>query len=102
MRPQARSLLTGLLAPLLPLATLRAQSSAAGAIHGRVVRAGSSAAIASATIDVANVATGTPAGRVVTTADGTFTVGALSNSQFRVTVRALGLAARTLPLVTLA
>jgi|tagenome__1003787_1003787.scaffolds.fasta_scaffold20985789_3 outer membrane cobalamin receptor len=101
MRQHVLRLFTSCLILVLPRTALWAQSSVAGGIHGRVVRAGSSIAIASATIDVANVATGTPAGRVVTTADGTFSVAGLSTGQFRVTVRALGFAARTLPLVTL-
>jgi outer membrane cobalamin receptor len=100
MRHQALRLLTSLVA-LLPPATLGAQSSSAGGIHGRVRRARSSVAIAAATIDVANVATGAPAGRVSSAADGTFRVAGLAAGQYRVTVRALGFASKTLPTVAL-
>ena len=102
MRQHAFRLLSSLLILVLPLAALRAQSSGAGAIHGRVVRAGSSGvAIASATIDVGNVATRAPAGRVTSAADGTFRVAGLSPGQYRVIVRALGFGAKTLPVVAL-
>jgi outer membrane cobalamin receptor len=86
---------------LFPLAVLGAQSPGAREIHGQVVRAGSSVAIASATIDVANVATGAPAGRVTSIADGTFRVAGLAPGQYRITVRALGFGAKTLPVVAL-
>ncbi|HKW10653.1 MAG TPA: TonB-dependent receptor [Gemmatimonadaceae bacterium] len=98
MRQHALRLLTSLLIPVL---AIRAQSSGAGAIHGRVVRAGSSVAIASATIDVGSVASGAPAGRVTSAADGTFRVAGLALGQYRVTVRALGYAAKRLAVVTL-
>ena len=88
--------LSSLVILVLPLTTLRAQS-----IHGRVVRAGSSIAIASATIDVGNATTGAPAGRVTSIADGTFRVTGLSVGQYRVKIRALGFAAKTLPVVAL-
>ena len=65
------------------------------------MRAGSTTAIASATVDVANVATGTPAGRVTSGADGAFRVSGLAPGAYRVNVRALGFAAKTLPSVTL-
>ena len=100
MRYNATPLLASQLLLLIPLA-LPAQSSGTRSIHGRVVRAASNAAIVSATIDVLNVTTGGPAGRVTSTADGTFRVEALSVGRYRVTVRALGFAARTLPAVAL-
>lgn len=86
---------------LVPLAILRGQSPGAASIHGQVVRAGSGDALASATIDVANVATGAPAGRVTSTNDGTFRVAGLAVGQYRVTVRALGFALKRLPPVAL-
>src|SRR5579872_3911828 len=92
--------LTSLLAVLLPIA-LPAQSPRATAIHGRVVQATSGAPIASATVDVANVRTGAAAGRVTSTADGTFRVPGLPLGQYRVTVRALGFAPRSLPAIAL-
>jgi outer membrane cobalamin receptor len=101
MRQHALRLLTSLLIPVLPIAALWAQSAGAGAINGRVVRAGSSVAIASATIDVGNAATRAPAGRVTSAADGTFRVAGLSPGQYRVTVRALGFGAKTLAVVAL-
>src|SRR6476660_3243872 len=88
--------LSSLVILVLPLTTLGAQS-----IHGRVVRAGSRVAIASATIDVGNVATGAPAGRVTSAADGTFRVSGLALGQYRVKIRALGFAAKTLLVVAL-
>ena len=94
--------LYGFLGPLLfPLAALRAQSPAAGGIHGRLVHAVSHAAIARATIDVTNIATGSPAGRVTSSTDGTFQLPRLSLGQYRVTVRALGFQPKTLPPVAL-
>lgn len=66
-----------------------------------MVHAVSGAAIASAMVDVANVATGTPVGRVTSTADGTFRLPGLSSGQYRVTIRALGFAPKTLPVVVL-
>ena len=86
---------------LIPLAAVRAQSSSAGAIYGRVVRAGSSSAIASATVDVKNGGAPAAAGRVVSGADGAFRVTGLLPGQYRVTIRALGFAPRTLSPVTL-
>jgi outer membrane cobalamin receptor len=100
MRSHAIRLLASLLVLLVPL-TLHAQSSGAKSIHGRVVRAGSSVGIASATIDVANLTSGAAAGRVTSTADGAFRIEKLPLGQYRVTIRALGFAARTLPSVTL-
>jgi outer membrane receptor protein involved in Fe transport len=101
MRQHALRLLAGLLVSVVTPAGLRAQSSATGGIHGQVVRAGSRTAIASATIDVAKNATGAPAGRVFSSADGTFRVSGLSPSEYRVTIRALGFAPRTLPVIAL-
>ncbi|HKW47322.1 MAG TPA: TonB-dependent receptor [Gemmatimonadaceae bacterium] len=101
MRLQHLRLLASLLLPLVPIGALRAQSSAAPGFRGRVVRADSSVAIASATIDVANVATGAPAGRVTSSSDGTFRLAGLAPGQYRVIVRALGFAAKRLPTVTI-
>ena len=101
MPQHALRLLSRLLIPVFPLMALRAQSPGAGAIHGKIVRAGSNVATASATIDVANVATQAPAGRVTSAADGTFRVPGLPVGQYRVQIRALGFAARTLSVVAL-
>ncbi|HEY2854167.1 MAG TPA: TonB-dependent receptor [Gemmatimonadaceae bacterium] len=101
MHHHAIRFLANLFLSLVAFAAIRAQSSSARGIHGRVVSAGSGAAIASATIDIANGATGAPAGRVSSTADGTFHVGGLPAGQYRVTVRALGFGLKTLPLVVL-
>ena len=100
MRHLAIRILTSLVV-LVPFASLRAQSSDGGVIHGRVVSVASSAAIAAATIDVANAATGAPAGRVTSTADGAFRIAGLALGQYRVTVRALGFGLKTLPPVEL-
>lgn len=86
---------------LFPLGVLRAQSSSAANIHGRVVHAVSGAAIGSATVDLTNVATSASAGRATTTADGNFHFLRLPLGQYRVTVRALGFAPKMLPPVTL-
>src|SRR5438445_2579544 len=101
MRQHVLRLLTGLLVSIIPAAGLRAQSSAAGVIHGQVVRAGSRTAIASAMIDVAKNATGVPAGRVISSADGTFRLSGLSPGEYHVSIRALGFAPRALPVVAL-
>ena len=101
MQRHAVRILTSLIFALFPLAALRAQASSAPGIHGRVVRAGSNIPIVSATIDVANAATGTAAGRVTSTADGSFRIERLAPGEYRVSVRALGFAARRLPTVTL-
>ncbi len=95
--------LTGLLfLVLLPLPTLAAQASAsAQGIHGHVVHATSGAAIAAATVDVTNVVTGALAAHVTTTADGAFRAPGLRPARYRVVVRALGFAPKTLPVVEL-
>lgn len=101
MRLYALRLLSSLLVILVPVAALPAQSAGVRGIQGRVVRAGSNTAVASATIDALNIATGAPAGRVTSAADGTFRIEALPPGRYRVIVRALGFAARTLPAVAL-
>ena len=101
-RSEVRRLLGVLLAVFVPFATLFAQSTPAPvAIRGRVVDAASSAAIANATVDVTNVATGAAAAHVNAAADGTIRVPSLRAGRYRVTVRALGFAPRTLPVVDL-
>src|SRR5215831_10442805 len=90
--------LTGLVFFLLPFA-LPAQSTGAPGAHGRVVHATSGAGIAGATIDVAVAASGTPAGRVTTAADGSFRLPLPRAGQYRVIIRALGFAPKTLPSV---
>ncbi len=86
----------------LPFAGVSAQSSfPARHIHGRVVHAASGAAISSATVDLTNVATGASAGHVASGADGSFNFPRLSLGRYRVKVRALGFASKTLPPVTL-
>lgn len=94
-------LLAALNTLLLALAPLRAQSSTVGSIRGHVVRAGSNMPVPFATVDVSNAATGAPAGRVNTVADGEFRIDALPMGEYRVTVRALGFALKRLPAVAL-
>lgn len=85
-----------------PFATAHAQSTATGrSISGRVVHAASSADIGGATVDVTNAATGTPAARVTTAANGAFRVSIALPGQYRVLVRAFGFASKTLPIVEL-
>ena len=76
---------------------------ARGDIHGRVVNAASKAPITGATVDVVSLpaATGAPAGRAATIADGTFRVLGLRDGRYRVTVRALGFRPQELPVVTI-
>lgn len=95
--------LTGLfLSLLVPFATSRAQSTATGrSIRGRVVHAASGAAIGAATIDVTNAATGAPAARATTDANGAFRVSIARPGQYRVLVRVFGFAPKTLPVVEL-
>ena len=101
-RSKIRYLCGSLAVFLLPLATLVAQSSStARGIHGRIVHSASGAAISSATVELTSVATRTSAGRVISAADGSFHLLHLPLGQYRVTVRALGFAPKSLPLVTL-
>lgn len=87
---------------VFPFAGVRAQSSTpARHIHGRVVHAASGTAIGSATVDLTNVATGASAGHVASGSDGSFNFSRLSLGRYRVEVRALGFASKTLPPVTL-
>ncbi len=87
---------------VLPFAGVGAQSSSPlRHIHGRVVHAATGTAIGSATVDLTNVATGASAGHVASGSDGTFTFSRVSLGQYRVKVRALGFASKTLPAVTL-
>ncbi|HXF25168.1 MAG TPA: TonB-dependent receptor [Gemmatimonadaceae bacterium] len=87
---------------VFPFAGARAQSSTpARHIHGRVVHAASGTAIGSATVDLTNVATGASAGHVASGSDGSFNFSRLSLGRYRVEVRALGFASKTLPPVTL-
>lgn len=91
-----------LLLLLFPFARVRAQATAdATGIRGRVVHAPSGVGIAAANVDVTNSATSAAAGRVVTGADGTFRVTGLRAGEYRVMVRALGFAPKTLPVVQL-
>ncbi len=66
-----------------------------------MVHSASGAGVPTATVDVLAVASGTAAGRVISGADGAFKVPALRPGRYRVTVRALGFAPRTLPVVEL-
>src|SRR5690242_16592794 len=92
--------LAGLIIALsLPLSA-RAQATDAHGLHGRVTHAGSTIGIGSAVIDVTNVATGSLVGHATTTADGAFRVPLPRAGQYRVAIRALGFAPRTLPVVT--
>lgn len=95
------ALLLLLLLLLVPITPLVAQGSTGRGIHGRVSIAGTAVPIASATIDVADLRTGATAGRVSSSADGTFSVTGLPLGQYRVTVRALGFAPKVLPTVAL-
>jgi outer membrane receptor for ferrienterochelin and colicin len=61
-----------------------------GEIHGRVVNAAGSTPIANANIEVTIAGAATPAGRVVTAADGLFRVPNLALGRYHVLVRALG------------
>ncbi|MDB4875550.1 MAG: hypothetical protein JWM41_1996 [Gemmatimonadetes bacterium] len=101
-RPEVRRLPGALLALLVPFAGLLAQSpSPTSAIRGRVVDAASGAPIDNASVDVASVATGVAAAHVNTTADGAIRVPSLRPGRYRVIVRALGFAPKTLPIVEL-
>lgn len=93
----------GLLLPLFPFgpAIAAAQSTPAGEIRGRVVHAGAGAPIAIATVDVTALPAATTAGRATTAADGTFRVSGLRQGRYRVVVRALGFAPKTLATVEL-
>ena len=86
---------------LLPLTLLVAQSPGTRGIHGRVSIAGTTAPVATATIEVVNRTSGAAAARVTSSADGTFSVTGLAPGQYRVTVRALGFAPQVLSSVVL-
>lgn len=86
---------------LVPLARLTAQRATVGGLHGRVSVAGAATPIASATIEVANLATGAPAAGVTSSTDGTFQLTGLALGRYRVTVRALGFAPKVLPTVVI-
>lgn len=87
---------------LLPFTVVTAQSApSTGEIRGRVVHAVSGAAVATATVYATDVSTGASSGHVTTSADGSFHLTALQAGRYRVTVRALGFAPKTLPLVEL-
>src|SRR4051794_26942971 len=85
-----------LISLFLPLAA-HAQSTAGRGIHGRVAHAGSDVGISPATVDVTSIATGTAVGHATTSADGAFRVPVPRAGQYRVVVRALGFAPKTLP-----
>ena len=84
-----------------PVPAVSAQKLAASGIRGRVVQATSGSAVASATVDVSSVVAGAPAGRVISSTDGTFRLPGLVPGEYRVTVRALGFAPKILPIVSL-
>ena len=82
----------------IALALHAGQSSAAqvttpprrGEIRGVAVNATTKAAIPNANIEVTIAGAATPAGRAVTTADGTFRIQSLALGRYRVLIRALG------------
>jgi outer membrane cobalamin receptor len=87
---------------LLPSSFAAAQSTTpSGEIRGRVVHAGSTVPIPSATVDVTSGTVGGSSAHVATGADGSFHVTALRAGRYRVMVRALGFARKTLPIVEL-
>lgn len=87
---------------LLPSSLATAQSTIpTGEIRGRVVHAGSNTPIPAAAVDVTSGAAGGPSAHVVTSADGSFRISALRAGSYRVIVRSLGFAPRTLPVVQL-
>lgn len=69
-------------------------SSAAGAIHGRVVRAAGSAPIAGASVDVTIATDSAAVGHTTTAADGSFRIVGLRPGGYRVRIRAIGFGLR--------
>ena len=97
-----RRLTRPLLGVLVPLFTLHAQAAGvARGIRGKVLHAASGAVIAAATIEASDVATGAPAGRTTSSADGSFHLLLPKLGRYRVVVRALGFAPRALNVVEL-
>ena len=86
---------------MLPPATFAQSTPPSGEIRGRVVHSVSREGIATATVDVIALTSGNVAGRVVSGADGAFRLPSLRPGRYRVAVRALGFAPKTLPVVEL-